>query len=353
MPPLDHLYQPNPGLTSRSITFENPTGEPGAGGRAASPLGQGRKGDPARVIDAGETILLAGIEGPGTVRRIWMTTLASPRLLRGALVRCTWDDADCPSLELPLGEFFGFAHGATSAFQTALYAVGPRYGMSSFVPMPFRRRACLELINESTRPMTLFYQVDYTLGDQHTDNWCLHGWFSRQNPTTPRQDFELLPPRSGPGRFLGTVLGIRPLGPGWWGEGEAKFYLDGDGEFATLVGTGAEDYVGLSWGIQQAAFLYNGASRVDEGDSGAVSMYRWHLPDPLYWQRSARGTIQQIGHAGESRSLDQYKANLFERADDWSCGSFWYAPVGAPLPASPPPTARMADLPAPVSQAGA
>ena len=350
---LDDLYRPARGLISRSISFENPTGDPGAGGKAASPLGVGRKGDPARIVENGESIVLAHIEGPGTIRHIWMTTLARPKVLRGVLIRCYWEGSSFPSVELPMSEFFGFAHGSTPAFQTALHSVGPRYGMNCWMPMPFLASARIELVNECGRPITLFYQVDYTLNDAHADDvGRLHGWFNRANPTTPGDDFLLLE-RSGAGRFLGTVIGIRPLADAWWGEGEIKFFMDGDGEFATIVGTGSEDYVGLSWGIQQAAFLYNGANRVDSEsteNSGAVSMYRWHIPDPVYWQQSVRVTIQQIGHAGESPTLEAYKSNLFERSDDWCAASLWYAPGLYPLERVVSASLRMNDLPAAIHQ---
>ena len=124
--------------------------------------------------------------------------------------------------------------------------------------------------------------------------------------------------------------------------------MDGDTQFATIVGTGSEDYVGLSWGIRQTPFLYMGANRVDYADqveSGPVSMYRWHVVDPIYWETSMRVTMQQIGHSGPSPDLDAYKANLFEREDDWSAATFWYANQLAPLPACVPPHERMQDLP--------
>jgi hypothetical protein len=349
MHPLDDLFQPNPGLHSRSISFENPTGAKGAGGQAASPLGEGRKGDPARVVAAGEIVELADIEGPGTIRHIWMTTRPSRTLMRSAMVRIYWEDQAFPSVELPLGEFFGFAHGSTAAFQSALHSVGERYGMNCFIPMPFLRRARIELANESPKPMTLFYQVDYTLGDAHSpDLGRLHAQFLRANPTVAGVDFELLPRRAGSGRLLGSVMGIRPLRDAWWGEGEIKMYMDGDQRYATIVGTGSEDYVGLSWGIQQTPFLYMGANRVDAAsgiETGAVSMYRWHVPDAVFWHEDMRVTIQQIGHAGDSPNLDAYKANLFERKDDWSAATFWYAAQLAPLAPCVPVQARVTDLP--------
>ncbi len=346
---FDSLYQANAQLHSRSICFENPTGAPGAGGQASSPLGQGRKGDPARVVAPGERLCLADIEGPGTIRHIWMTTMANRTILRGVMVRIFWEEAPFPSLELPLGEFFGFAHGSTAAFQTALHSVGERYGMNSFIPMPFVRHARIELHNETAKPMTLFYQVDYTQGDAHAaDVGRLHAVFLRDNPTQLARDFELLPERTGSGRFVGTIIGIRPLAEHWWGEGEVKFYFDGDDAFATIVGTGSEDYVGLSWGIQQTPYLYMGANRVDNAagtSSGAVSMYRWHLHDPIFWHTQMRVTMQQIGHAGDSPDLDTYKANLFERQDDWCAATYWYAADLQPLPKCLNVEQRVTELP--------
>jgi len=156
---------------------------------------------------------------------------------------------------------------------------------------------------------------------------------SFENPTTEQRDFELLPRRAQKGRFVGSVIGIRNLHPDqWWGEGEIKVYMDGDKEWPTIVGTGSEDYVGLAWGIQHAPFLYNGCSL---NEKNFVSMYRWHLPDPIAWKREARITIQQIA----------WKDGLQETQDDWSCATFWYEPVpSAPLPPLPEVTARTADL---------
>ncbi len=246
----------NGALQSRSISFENPTGAPGAGGQAASPLGVGRKGAPMRQIEAGGRIQLAAIEGGGVIRHIWMTTQNDPRILRGVVIRIWWDGQGHPSIEAPLGDFFGFAHGRTEAYQSAAHSVGMNASLNIWLPMPFARAARIELVNESGVSMPLYYSIDYTLGDHHPrDFGRLHVLFRRENPTTLGRDFELLPLRTGHGRFVGAVIGVRPLAGDWWGEGEFKAYLDGDTEFATIVGTGSEDYVGQSWGLQRTAFL--------------------------------------------------------------------------------------------------
>jgi hypothetical protein len=317
-------------------------------------LGVGRKGDPARLIEPGETVVLADIQGRGTIRHIWMTTLGSPRMLRGAVIRAWWDDQAHPSIEAPLGDFFGFAHGFSPPFQSAVHSVGERLALNAWLPMPFVRRARIELTNEHIRPMTLFYQVDYTLGDDHAaDVGRLHAGFRRENPTKPGADFELLPRRVGKGRYLGAVIGVRPFQPQWWGEGEIKVFLDGDEDFPTICGTGSEDYAGLSFGLQPTPFAFHGCSwreRGDSSDTGRISMYRWHIPDPIVWRNDIRVTIQQIGIAEgpPGVTIDDYKARLRERADDWSAAAFWYEPIpSAPLPTLPDYAARTADLPDP------
>jgi len=173
--------------------------------------------------------------------------------------------------------------------------------------------------------------------------------FQRQNPTSTGSDLVLLERSGCKGRYLGAVLGVRPMDPLWWGEGEMKVYLDGDFTFATIVGTGAEDYVGLSWGIQQNAFQYHGANwreKSDDSDTGAVSMYRWHIQDPILWRDDIKVTIQQIGHRpANAQSISEYKQELYERQDDWSVATFWYETVpNAPLPPFPGIGERLANL---------
>jgi hypothetical protein len=335
--PVDVIHQPyvlDTGLLSRSISFENPTGAAGVGGQAASNLGAGRKGAPARQIRPGETVQLCDIEGPGTIRHIWITTDRSPLVQRACVMRAYWDGQEHPSIECPIGDLFGFAHGRITAYQSAVHSVGPTGGRNIWLPMPFAKRAKLTFTNEGDKAIPLFYQIGYTLGDKHSqDAGRLHVLFRRENPTTEKKDFELLPQRSQKGRFVGSIIGIRNLHPDqWWGEGEIKVYLDGDREFPTIVGTGSEDYVGLAWGIQVAPFLYNGCSL---NDKHFVSMYRWHLPDPIAWQKEARIAIQQIA----------WKNGLAETQDDWSCATFWYEPVPSPkLPDLPELKARTADI---------
>ena len=193
-------YQLDTGLTSRSISFENPTGAPGQGGKAASNLGPGRKGSPYRGINPGETVQLCDIEGPGTIRHIWMTTKHDPGTLRTLVLRVWWDDQKHPSIECPVGDFFGFAHAKVTAYQSAVHSVGQRAGMNIWLPMPFNKRAKCTFTNEGKKGVPLYYQIDYTLEKPHPEGTGrLHVLFRRENPTTPKKDFELLPLRKNPG----------------------------------------------------------------------------------------------------------------------------------------------------------
>jgi D-arabinan exo alpha-(1,3)/(1,5)-arabinofuranosidase (non-reducing end) len=321
-------------IESRSISFENPTGEKGAGGKAASNLGPGRKGQPARDIGSGETVTLCDIEGPGMIRHIWMTTQAEPVNLRSLVLRGFWDGQEHPSIQSPLGDFMGAAHGQVKPYQSAVHSLGQSAGMNFWLPMPFARRARFTITNDGEKPSVLFYQIDYTLHDPvAADAGRLHVLFRRESPTTLKKDFELLPKRVGRGRFIGSLMSVRSLDvKHWWGEGEFKAYLDGDGEFPTICGTGTEDYIGLSWGTQKTPFLYNGCYLDDDG---YVGMYRWHLRDPIVWKKDGRITIQQI----------EWNDGLKERQDDWACATFWYEPVpSAPLPPFPDVKARTADV---------
>lgn len=331
-------YLVDTSVESRSISYENRAGEKGAGGKAASNLGIGRKGSPSVRIAAGATFELCDIKGPGVIRHIWMTTPGEPVNLRSLVVRAYWDGQEHPSIECPLGDFMGIAHGRVEAYQSAVHSVGHKAGMNFWLPMPFAKRSRLTLTNDGKNPSALFYQIDYTTNEKLPSRRLgrLHVLFRRENPTTLKKDFELLPPRKGSGRFIGSIIGIRPLSENWWGEGEVKVYLDGDTEFPTICGTGSEDYVGLSWGMQQTPFLYNGCSL---NKDGYVCMYRWHLPDPIYWKKDCRVTIQQIG----------WRQGLYERQDDWSCATFWYEPIPSeklpPMPGVEDRTANIAPPP--------
>ena len=336
------LYNLDTPLESRSICFENVTGEPHVGGQAASHLGGGRKGAPAKAIPAGRSEILCNISGPGTIRHIWMTGgFRTPAVLRKLVLRAWWDGQKHPSIECPLGDFFGLAHSKVTSYQSAVHSIGRNAALNIWLAMPFVKGARITLTNEHDKDVMLYYQIDYTINDTHPDNvGRLHCLFRRENPTNLKEDFTVLPQRQGKGCFVGCLLGIRTLEGNWWGEGEIKIFMDGDETFPTICGTGSEDYVCLSYGMQDTPFLYHGCNL---NKDGLISMYRWHLPDPIYWKKECRITIQQIGWSKEKSGTPN--SGLYERQDDWSCATFWYESVpSAPLAPLPGLATRTADM---------
>lgn len=331
-------------LESRSASFENPTGNRSSGGKAASPLGPGRKGAAWKRVESGEQVVLADISGPGMIRHIWMTQQNTPEILRGVMIRIYWDGEKYPSVECPIGDFFGIAHGRTNHFSNLLQSMPEGSGMNVYFPMPFSKGAKIVYCNELNEPVPYFYySVDYTLGDSVDETMGrFHCSFRRENPTERRKDFAILPHRNGMGRFLGCVVGIRPIGPQWWGEGEFKVYLDGDNDWPTIVGTGTEDYIGSAWGLGQHTTLYSGSPLVvvSGGWQRLISFYRFHIADPIFFHQDIRVEMQQIGAGIRPDGTN----GLFERCDDWSAAAFWYQNLGEPLPPAVPLQERIADL---------
>ena len=340
------LYELPEGVETRWASPENPRGEKGRGGQA---LG-GRKGAPTIAIKAGASAVLAEAQNtPGTVRRIWMTIPdRSPRMLRGLRIDIYWDGGARPAVSAPLGDFFGVGLGRMATFQSALFSNPEGRSFNCVVPMPFKSAMRIVMTNESGVDLPeLFYDVNYTLGDRHPAAMLyFHAHWRRENPTRLQRDYEILPRVAGRGRYLGTNVGVitdrGTYHNTWWGEGEIKIYLDGDKELPTLVGTGTEDYVGTAWGQGQYANLYQGSPVADEG-AGAWSFYRYHVPDPVYFRRDVRVTMQQIGYLAdhsrgalvrEGRRIYRAGPGLvekdiktdgkFERADDWSSCAYFY-----------------------------
>ncbi|MCB1000336.1 MAG: DUF2961 domain-containing protein [Acidimicrobiales bacterium] len=285
----------------RTISFENPTGAAGMGGTVAG----GRKGAPFRMIEPGERVTLADIEGPGTVRHVWCTVPPMrPDHLRALVLEVHYDGHDEPSVSVPLPDFFGAVHGRPVPYASALQSTQEGRGYNSWIPMPFRQHLRVELVNASPRPVQLYYQIDLTLGPVPADAGVLHASFRRENPTVLRRDFTIADGFRGPGRFVGCNVGVRvfhePAWFAWYGEGEVKMYLDGESH-PTWCGTGLEDYVGTAYGMGAHQTPYQGAPLVRRDPQAGrpnpdlVSFYRWHLPDPIVFERSLRVTIQQIG----------------------------------------------------------
>jgi hypothetical protein len=343
-------------LDSRSLSFENPTGARGAGGRT----GGGRKGDPSRIVAPGETVVLADVDGPGTLRHLWMTFQpAAPEAMRALWLEVRYDGSEFASISVPCVDFFGVAHGRPVPYTSALTSIQGTVGFNAFFPMPFREHVEVRLTNGGRGPAFVFYQLDYTLEPEWIDErGYLHVEFRRENPTVPKRDFVIAEHAGGPGRFLGCVVGVRVIDEGmWYGEGEVKIYRDGDRDHPTICGTGLEDYVCSAWGLSSHHALYAGAPLVvsDSGGRGVggsafgpaafVSFYRWHVLDPVMFSDDVRVTIQQIGSdafgPGQEAERERFAATrevtpagwheiagasfaLSERSDDYCASSFVY-----------------------------
>jgi hypothetical protein len=332
-------------IVSRAINAENRTGMPGEGGKASSALGVGRKGSPClKDIKSGETETLAYIEGCGIIRHIWITvdnkTDDSNRfVLRDLILRMYWDGEESPSVECPLGDFFALGFGETYEVYSSLITVIPSRGLNSYIQMPFRKNARITIENQHDNPIpAFFYQIDYTLGDELSDDTLyFHASWNRENPTVIGRDYTILDNVKGEGTYLGTTLYLSSLSRYWWGEGEIKFYIDDDTSFPTICGTGTEDYFGGSWSFARhedgktietnynSQYLgYPFYSRDDRDvynpyhNSECPPMrafYRWHVKDPVFFKKSLKVTIQQIGVC---------YSGLFERSDDVSSVAYWY-----------------------------
>jgi hypothetical protein len=375
----ESLFKLSRTVEMRWLNPENPTGARGAGGQA----GFGRKGAPCRgALKAGETWVLGEGKGMGTIRRFWITVSDwTPEILRGVVLRMFWDGAATPAVEAPLGDFFCNPLGRRHAFSNAWFNNPENRNWNCTVPMPFRTGFRIEVANESGQNVGLFwYHIDYTLGDAHdADTGYFHAYWNRENPTTLRRDFKILPQITGRGRYLGCTLGLitRPYYRSWWGEGEVKIFLDGDGEFPTLCGTGTEDYICTAWGTGTYSLPWYGCHflKVDDADRQQISMYRLHGPDPIYFQKEIRVDLQQIGYWGGDATLQQLAAtgqpgiipsasdgkgfipidkllaekpalSLYERQDDWCATAYFYLDrPESGLPRLAPVAERIADLP--------
>jgi hypothetical protein len=313
-----------------ALTAENPNGEKGAGGKATSNLGPARKGRPSIPVPSGQTAVLADIKGPGYIRHIWITVPPPPiefragaNTWRDLVIRMYWDGSKTPCVEAPLGDFFGLGQGASVPLVSQMSTVSEGRGFNCYWPMPFAKSARIEIRNDGPDLPYLFYQVDGEWAKRLPgDAGRFHAQWRRENPTTEKKDYTLLE-ATGRGQYVGTMLSLVPLSGNWWGEGEMKFFLDGDRQFPTICGTGMEDYFGSAWGIGEFNTPYHGAP-LERG--GRVSMYRWHVADPIRFQKDIRVTVQNIG----------YKDGLYERSDDLCSTAYWYqTEPHAPFPSLP------------------
>jgi len=328
---LSNLYRLSD-AKSRSISPENFTGEKGKGGmategtgaQAAKDLGQGWKVSPSVSIEPGTTFTVAQINTSGTIQHIWMTPTGNWRL---SILRMNWDDEKEPSVEVPVGDFFGEGWGRYARISSLAVCVNPGSGFNSYWPMPFRKSARITLENIDSKPMRLYYQVDYTEAPVAKDAAYFHAQFRRTNPVPSKQVFTIVDGIHGKGQYVGTYMAWGVHSNGWWGEGEIKFFMDGDKDFPTINGTGTEDYFNGAYDFEvngkyeEFSSPYSGLAQVIRPDGLYQSqerfgLYRWHIVDPVRFDTDLRVTIQDLGWQPGPKYLPL--------SDDISSVGFWY-----------------------------
>lgn len=336
---MGNLYRLSNAKT-RSISPENFTGEKGKGGMAdpvkdkdkrnianaaypARDLGQTWKVNPYIKIAGGEVFTIAEMDGPGAIQHIWMTPTGN---WRSTIIRIYWDGETTPSVEAPVGDFFCMGWGQYAPLSSLAVCVNPGSAFNCYWTMPFRKSCKITTENILDEEMTLYYQIDYTLTDVPEDAAYFHAQFRRTNPNLT-SDYTMIDGIKGKGHYVGTYMAWGVNNNGWWGEGEIKFFMDGDSKFPTICGTGTEDYFCGSYNFDRNGKYnefctpYAGLHQVIRPDGLYTSqqrfgLYRWHIADPIRFEKELRITIQDLGWKSGGRYLPQ--------KSDIASVVFWY-----------------------------
>ncbi len=323
---------------SRSISAENPTGEKGGGAKEVpgpdnpgSELGRGWKVRPCMTLEKGATITLADIKGPGVIQHIWMTV--SEKAYRDCVLRFFWDSEQTPSIEVPLGDFFCNGHAIRCKVNSLPVAVNPSGGFNCYLPLPFRSRAQITIENQRWENIEgFYYQINYSLTEIPENAAYLHAQWRRSMTSRQNPEHVILDGVKGQGHYVGTYLAWTQFSDGWWGEGEVKFYIDGDKEHPTICGTGTEDYFGGAWCFDETystAFLGYPLWVREPGQVPKHGMYRWHIMDPIRFASDLRVTIQALGWWPNKKYQPL--------TDDIASVAYWYqTEPHAPFPAMLP-----------------
>jgi hypothetical protein len=296
----------------------------GTASDAARDLGQGWKVNPFIVIEKGKTFTLAEINSSGAIQHIWMTPTGNWRL---SVIRIYWDDEKEPSVECPVGDFFGMGWGQYAPLVSLPVCVNPGSAFNCYWTMPFRKKCRITMENLDQKDMRLYYQVDYCLTDIPKKVGYFHASFNRTNPLPYKQVYTIVSNIKGQGQYVGTYLAWQVHNKGWWGEGEIKFYMDGDQEFPTICGTGTEDYFCGSYNFDRGGKYkefctpYSGLVQVIKPDVAyqpeqRFGLYRWHINDPIRFEKDLKVTIQALGWKDDGRYLPLQ--------DDIASVAFWY-----------------------------
>jgi hypothetical protein len=292
--------------------------------------------DRIKYVTPGETKVLADIKGPGVIRHIWLTfSEARPNWLEAngsarpdeIVLRMYWDDAKEPAVEVPLGDFFGSGFGLRRELKSVPVQVEGGDAYNCYWPMPFFKHGLITITNEGQKNVrSFYYHIDFTEDDQlpeKTPYFCAQ--YRNEFPEKTGGDYLILD-AEGEGHYVGTVMSVRSRSPYWFGEGDAKFYVDGEKK-PTIQGTGTEDYFLMAWGLEETQFPYFGCTYMSSNfeDLGVeYSLYRWHIADPVRFTKSLRFEIEHKGWiSGDETESGKVEGHV-EREDDMATVAFWY-----------------------------
>ena len=317
-----------------SLSAENPDGKKG-GARAtegnaayhARELGEGWKVSPNAKLPAKTNVTLADIKGQGAIKHIWMTDICSRG--RALILRIYFDGQSSPAVCAPLSDFFANAdYTEYRQLSSLAMCINPYKGLNCYFEMPYRNGFRIDIENVASEDVLLWYQIDCEEKPVPEDSLYFHAQFRRANPVPYMEPYTILENVKGCGQYVGTYINYCPHSNGWWGEGEIKFYIDGDGEYPTICGTGTEDYFGGSHNFEadgkyaEFSTPYSGMYKVSRTDDlykveRRFNMYRWHIVDPIYFKEDLRVTIQALGW----RSGGRYRP----LTDDITSVAYWYS----------------------------
>ncbi|HTV41295.1 MAG TPA: glycoside hydrolase family 172 protein [Candidatus Sulfotelmatobacter sp.] len=281
----------------------------------------------SRPIAPGQTLTLAELAGPGRIVHFW-NTISDKELYYSRLLslRIYWDGETNPSVQCPIGDFFGVGNGIDQAFDSLPVSVSSNgRGRNCYWPMPFKKAARITVTNDGKQPCeNFYYQIDWQkLRSLPRQTAYFHAMYRQEYPCVMGRNY-LIADIRGRGQYVGTVLSVCLASPKWFGEGNEYFFVDGENE-PNLRGTGTEDYFCEGWGFYPGSQPFYGASYW-EGDAGndvgnLGSFYRWHIPDPVSFRKSLR---LEIEHRGGQIFPDGTKTGFIERDDLFSSVAFWY-----------------------------
>jgi hypothetical protein len=278
----------------------------------------------SRPIKPGGTLTLAELDGPGMIAHIWVTIAHDdPFYPRKLTLRMYWDGEEHPSVECPFGDFFGMGHGIDKPFTSLpIRVTSEGRGRNCYWPMPFRKKARITVTNDSDqRCNNFYYYIDWQKhASLPADTAYFHGMYRQEFPCVMGRNY-LIADIEGRGHYVGTIQSFTLVSPGWYGEGNDYFFIDGEKE-PRLRGTGTEDYFCDGWGFRQQAGPFYGTplyEGYDTGDRGTA--YRFHIPDPVTFTKTLQVEIQ---HKGSQSFPDGTGTGFIERDDLMSSVAFWY-----------------------------